>query len=115
MTIKRGDIFLADLEPIKGSEQGKIRPCLVVQDDVANTYSPNTIIVPITSHIPDKFYPTVVVINSSESGLPKESAILCSQIRTISTRDRIIKKLGTLKSESMKKVDEALKVSLALE
>ncbi len=115
MIIKRGDILLANLEPVMGSEQGKIRPCLVVQNDTANKFSPNTIIVPFTSHIPDKFYPTVVVVSSVESQLPKESAILCSQVRTISVTDRTIRKLGALRPETMKKVNEALKVSLALE
>jgi mRNA interferase MazF len=115
MIIKRGDIFLTDLEPIKGSEQGKIRPCLVVQNDVANQFSPNTIIVPITSHIPDKFYPTVVVVKPNESGLQRESAILCSQIRTISINDRVMKKLSTLSLSKMQKVNEALKASLGIE
>ena len=115
MIIKRGDIFLTDLEPVKGSEQGKIRPCLVVQNDVANQFSPNTIIVPLTSHVPDKYYPTVVVVKPNESGLSKESAILCSQIRIISTNDRVIKPLSKLSPTKMKEVDEALKTSLALD
>ena len=115
MIINRGDIFLADLDPVKGSEQGKKRPCLVVQNDTANRFSPNTIIVPITSHIPDKFYPTVVVVRTIESGLPMESAILCSQIRAISVRDRVVKKIGALSQSKMKEVDEALKTSLGIE
>ncbi len=115
MIIRRGDILLAKLDPILGSEQVKTRPCLVVQEDISNQFSPNTIIAPITSSIPDKYYPTVVVISPRESGLPKESAVLCSQIRTISKTHRVIKKLGALKPETMKKVGQALKVSLALD
>ena len=115
MIIKRGDIVLANLEPVLGSEEGKIRPCLIVQNDTANKFSPNTIIVPFTSSIPDKEYPTVVIVQPSDSSLPKESAILCSQIRTISVEDRVIKKLGALNPSTMRKVNEALKTSLALE
>ena len=115
MIIKRGDILLVNLEPSLGSEQGKIRPCLVVQNDTLNQFSPNTIIVSITSAIPDKKYPHTVIISRLESGLEKESTILCSQIRTISIEDRILKKLGSLEAGTMQKVNEALKTSLALE
>jgi mRNA interferase MazF len=115
MTIRRGDIVLSNLEPVLGSEQGKIRPCLVVQNDSSNQFSPTTIIAPITSTIPDKKYPTLVIVEPEESGLKKESTILCGQIRTISVKHRVIKKLGTLKPGTMKKVDEALKTSLALD
>lgn len=115
MIIKRGDIFLVNLEPAYGSEQGKIRPCLVVQNDTSNKYSPNTIIVPFTSSIPEKDYPTIVIAEPKESGLEKTSAILCSQIRTISAEERILRKLGTLRPGTMRKVDEALKTSLALD
>ena len=115
MNIKKGNIFLVNLEPVLGSEQGKIRPCLIIQNDIANEFSPTTIVVPITSTIPDKQYPTVVIIEPQESGLDKASTVLCNQIRAISTKDRIIKKLGNLKPSTMKKIDEALKTSLALE
>jgi len=115
MNIKRGDIVLTKLEPVMGSEQGKIRPCLVVQHDIFNQYSPTTIISPFTSKIPDKPYPTVVVVEPNDSGLPEKSAILCNQIRTISKEHRIIKKLGTLKPQTMLQVNEALKASLALD
>lgn len=115
MIIRRGDIFLVNLEPVFGSEQGKIRPCLVVQNDTSNEHSPNTIIVPFTSSLPEKDYPTVIIVNPSESELEKTSAILCSQLRTISIEDRILKKLGILKPSTMKKVDDALRTSLALD
>ena len=113
MIIERGDILLVKLDPVIGSEQGKTRPCLVVQENVSNKFSPNTIIVPITSSIPDQHYPTVVVVRPQESGLPKESAILCTQIRTVS-KQRMIKKLGALKPFKMSEVDQALKESLGL-
>ena len=115
MSIKRGDIILVDLEPVVGSEQGKIRPCLVVQENVSNKYSPTTIIAAISSKFSDKDYPTEVIVNHPGSGLDKVSVILCNQIRTISVKDRIIKKIGALSSDVMSKVDEALKNSLGLD
>ena len=113
MNIKRGDIVLANLEPVMGSEQGRIRPCLVVQNDVGNKFSSTTIISPITSAIPDKNYPTAVIVDQQESGLKEKSAVLCNQIRTISREHRMIKILGSLKPQTMKRIDNALKVSLA--
>ncbi len=115
MNIKRGDLVLANLEPVLGSEQGKIRPCLIVQNDILNQFSPNTIVVPITSTVPDKKYPHIVIISGEESGLKKQSTILCNQIRTISTKGRILKKIGLLTHETMKKVDEAIKTSIGLD
>lgn len=115
MNLKRGDIVLANLEPAYGSKQGKIRPCIIIQNDIANKFSPTTIIVSFTSAIPEKEYPTVIIAEPKETGLNKTSAILCSQIRTISVEDRILKKIGTLKQSTMRRVDEALKTSLALE
>ena len=112
--IRRGDIFLVNLEPRKGSEQGGIRPVLIIQKDVLNTHAPTTIIAPITSKIYAKEYPTNVQFFSVSSGLKKESTILLNQIRTIDKR-RIGKKLGTLSNEFMNKVDRAIKASLALD
>jgi mRNA interferase MazF len=114
MQVKRGDVVLASLEPVKGSEQGKTRPCLIVQNDTANKFSNTTIIVPITSTIPDKEYPTTVHIEPNTAGLTQAGTILCNQIRTISIEHRIIKKLGHLQTEMMRKVDLALKASLQL-
>ena len=115
MIIKRGDILLVNLEPAYGSEQGKIRPCLVVQNDIANKFSPTTIIVPLTSAISGKQYITEPIIEPEESGLKERSAVLCNQIRTISIEDRALKTIGTLKPEIMKKIDDALKATLTLE
>jgi len=114
MNIKRGDIVLTDLEPVKGSEQGKKRPCLVIQNDTGNRVSPTTIIAAITSKI-EKEYPFMVRVQKGEGNLPKDSTILLNQIRTISIEHRTIKRLGVLKPTTMKKVDAALKTSLALE
>ena len=114
ITIKRGDVVLVKLDPVMGSEQGKTRPCLVVQNDISNEFSPNTIIVPITSKIKGKYYPTEVVATATELGLPIPGTINCEGIRTISISDRIIKKIGAIAPNTMQKVDGALKTSLAL-
>ena len=114
MNINKGDILLIDLEPVKGSEQGRVRPCLVVQSDLFNKYSPTTIIVPITSHLPDKNYPQTIIIKKENSGLKKDSAFLCNQLRTVSTKERTISRIGKLKSSALKRIDDALKISLGL-
>ena len=111
--LRRGDIILANLEPVVGSEQGEIRPVLVVQNDISNKYSPTTIIVPITSKKQTKTYVTNVPISAGESRLKKDSLILCNQIRTID-KFRIKRKISALNNEIMKKVDLALKISLSL-
>jgi mRNA interferase MazF len=114
MEIKRGDIFLTNFEQVKGAEQGRIRPALVIQNDLSNKFSPITIAIPITSKNYEKIYPTNVLIKREESGLKNDSTILTNQIRTIDKR-RLIKKLGILDSFIMKKVDMALKISLGLD
>jgi len=112
--IKRGDIVIVNLDPVKGSEQGKIRPALIIQNDTGNQYSPTTIIAPITSTIFSKEFPTNVQILSRESGLEKDSTILLNQIRTID-KSRIIKKLGKANDFTIRKVEIAIKTSLELE
>ena len=114
MIIKRGDVVLADFEPVKGSEQGKIRPCLVIQNDLGNLASPTTIVAAITSNT-EKEFPFTVFVQAGDGGLQRQGLILCNHIRSISINDRIIKKIGALKPGLMKKVDEALKTSLGLE
>jgi len=111
--IKRGDIVLVDLEPVKGSEQGKIRPALIIQNDIGNKYSPTTIIAPITSVVCSKEFPTNVQVSSKESKLDKDSTILLNQIRTID-KSRIVKKLSKINGIIMKKVEQAIIVSLDL-
>ena len=113
MEILRGDIFVANLEPIAGSEQGGIRPVLILQNNISNKYSPTTIIAPITSKKQTRAYVTNVPISTKESKLKKDSLILCNQIRTIDKK-RISKKIGKLDFEIMRKIDLAVKISLDL-
>ena len=112
--IRRGEIFLTNLEPVKGSEQGGIRPVLIIQNDIGNQYSTTIIVAPITSRIFEKEFPTNVFVSKKDSKLDKDSTILLNQIRTIDKR-RIIKRIGVLDSFTMNKVDRALKISLALD
>ncbi len=112
--IKRGDVILVNLEPIKGSEQGGTRPALIIQNDFGNMYSPTIIIAPITSKLFSKEYPTNVQLSKGDAGLDRNSTALLNQIRTIDKK-RVIKKIGFLDQEIMKKVDLALKVSLGID
>ncbi len=113
MKIKRGDISLVNLEPVVGSEQGRIRPVLIIQNDISNEYSPTTIVAPITSKVYEKEYPTNVFIAKQDSGLDKDSTILLNQIRTID-KSRIRKRLSSLNSLIMERVNLAIKISLGL-
>ena len=114
MEIKRGDIVLAGLEPVKGSEQGGVRPVLVIQNDDGNKFSPTTIIAPITSKEFTKEFPTNVAIPKQESKLNNDSTVLLNQIRAID-KSRVIKKISFLDFYFMNKVDLAIKVSLDLD
>lgn len=113
MLVKKGDIFLANLEPIKGSEQGGVRPVLIIQNDISNKYSPVAIIATITSKFFEKEFPTNVFLLKKESKLDKDSTILLNQIRTID-KLRLIKKISSLEGYFMEKVNLALKISLGL-
>ena len=113
MIIKRGDIFYADLSPVIGSEQGGVRPVLIVQNDVGNKYSPTVIAAAITSQINKAKLPTHIEINALEYGLIKDSVILLEQIRTID-KQRLREKIGRLDDELMGRVNEALGVSFGL-
>ena len=112
MKVKRGDIFYADLSPVVGSEQGGVRPVLVVQNDVGNKYSPTVIIAAITSQMNKVKLPTHVEV-SAEYGLPKNSVVLLEQIRTIDKK-RLREKVGFTDEFFMKKVDEALLKSVGV-
>ncbi|MCH7568855.1 MAG: type II toxin-antitoxin system PemK/MazF family toxin [Nanoarchaeota archaeon] len=112
--IKRGDIVIANLSPIKGSEQGGTRPCLIIQNDIGNEYSPTTIIAAITSKKFNNEYPTNVNLSAKDSRLDKDSTILLNQIRTIDKK-RIIKKISYLETHVMNKVELAIKISLELD
>ncbi|MEK6917762.1 MAG: type II toxin-antitoxin system PemK/MazF family toxin [Nanoarchaeota archaeon] len=113
MEIKRGDIFLANLEPVIGSEQGGIRPVLIIQNDISNKNSPVTIIAALTSKVFDKEYLTNVFVQKKDSKLEKDSTILLNQLRTID-RTRLIKKISFLNIDLMNKVEMAIKTSLDL-
>lgn len=111
MLIKRRDIFYADLNPVVGSEQGGIRPVLVVQNNVGNRHSPTVIVVPISS-VRKKNLPVHIQISSSE--LPKNSTVLAEQIRTID-RSRLRKYVGSLNRELMKEINGILKISIGVD
>ena len=113
MSIKRGDIYYADLSPVIGSEQGGVRPVLIVQNDVGNKYSPTVIAAAITSQHDKTQLPTHIKVNAVSSGLAKDSIVLLEQVRTID-KQRLKEKMGTLDNKSMGEVDNALSVSFGL-
>ncbi|HZK44407.1 MAG TPA: type II toxin-antitoxin system PemK/MazF family toxin [Syntrophomonadaceae bacterium] len=111
--IKRGEIYFAQLNPVIGSEQGGIRPVVVVQNDIGNQYSPTTIILAITSQINKAKLPTHIELKAEDYGLEKDSVILAEQIRTID-KTRLKQRIAALNEEIMHKVDHALAISLHL-
>ena len=113
MQVKRGDIFYADLSPVVGSEQGGIRPVLIIQNDIGNKHSPTVICAAITSKMNKAKLPTHVEIDAKKYQIVKNSVILLEQIRTID-KQRLKDLVCHLDKELMKKVDEALKVSFEL-
>lgn len=113
MNIKRGDIFYADLSPVVGSEQGGIRPVLIVQNDVGNRFSPTVIAAAITSQQTKSKLPTHIQLGTDNSGLMKDSVVLLEQIRTIDKR-RLKEKMGCLDPNSMDMVNRAINISFGL-
>ena len=113
MTVKRGDIFYADLSPVVGSEQGGIRPVLIVQNDVGNKFSPTVIAAAITSQKYKTDLPTHIKVNADGSGLARDSIVLLEQVRTLDKR-RLKERMGNLESWDMQRVDRALSVSLGI-
>ncbi len=111
--VKRGDIFYADLSPVVGSEQGGIRPVIIIQNDIGNKYSPTIIVAAITSQINKAKLPTHVEISSEEYGLNKDSVVLLEQIRTLDKK-RLKEKIGHMTDKDIQKVDEALLISMGL-
>lgn len=114
MIVKRGDIYYADLSPVIGSEQGGIRPVLIIQNDVGNKYSPTVIAAAITSQINKAKMPTHIELSASDYGLYKDSVILLEQIRTIDKK-RLKDKVAHLDKKLMKTVDEALSISFGID
>lgn len=111
--VKRGDIFYADLSPVVGSEQGGVRPVLIVQNDTGNRHSPTVIAAAITSQTGKARLPTHISLAAMSCGLPKDSVVLLEQIRTLD-KHRLRERAGQITPEDQKRVDQALDVSLGL-
>lgn len=118
MNVKRGDIFYADLSPVVGSEQGGLRPVLIIQNDIGNRYSPTVIAAAITSKTEKSRLPTHISVEARAvdggCGLARDSVILLEQIRTLDKR-RLRERMGRLDEERMRLVDRALEISFGLE
>ena len=115
MVIKRGDMFYADLSPVVGSEQGGIRPVLIIQNDTGNKYSPTVIAAAITSQTGKNKLPTHIEIGSKENGLKADSVVLTEQIRTID-KSRLKEKIGHIDDNKiMSRVNDAIGISFGLE
>ncbi|MDO5037587.1 MAG: type II toxin-antitoxin system PemK/MazF family toxin [Tissierellia bacterium] len=113
MIVKRGELYYADLSPVVGSEQGGVRPVVIVQNDIGNKYSPTTIIAAITSRSNKAKLPTHVPVSAKRTDLPKNSVILLEQIRTID-KTRLREKIGHFDEETLRSIDKAIKTSLGL-
>lgn len=114
VVIKRGDIYYADLRPVVGSEQGGVRPVLIVQNDIGNKHSPTVICAAITSRMNKAKLPTHVEIDAEKYGIVKDSVILLEQVRTID-KSRLKEKVCHLDPDILKRIDKALYVSFALD
>lgn len=113
MNIKRGEIYYADLSPVVGSEQGGVRPVLIVQNDIGNKYSPTVIAAAITSQHDKSNLPTHIKVDANGCGLAKDSIVLLEQVRTIDKK-RLKEKMGALDNGSMNMIDKAISVSFGL-
>ena len=113
MSVKRGDIYYADLSPVIGSEQGGLRPVLIIQNDVGNRYSPTVIAAAITSRMSKTHLPTHIDIYAEKAGLARDSVVLLEQIRTLDKR-RLKEKMGHLDDEAMDSVNSAIAISFGL-
>ena len=120
MSVKRGDIYYADLSPVVGSEQGGLRPVLIVQNDIGNKYSPTVIAAAITSRLGKNKLPTHIDVSRSDTvagdvfGLAKDSVVLLEEIRTLDKK-RLKEKMGHLDERIMRKVDDAITISFGLD
>jgi len=111
--VKRGDVFFADLSPVVGSEQGGVRPVLIIQNDIGNRFSPTVIVAAITAKIQKAKLPTHVELSAEAHGFDRDSVVLLEQIRTID-KQRLTDKITHLDEETMKKVNESLSISVGL-
>lgn len=114
MTVRRGEIYYADLSPVVGSEQGGVRPVLIVQNDIGNSHSPTVIAAAITSRQDKSKLPTHIGINAATCGLSKDSVVLLEQIRTIDKK-RLKERMGELDTPSMARINNALSISFGLD
>ena len=114
MLVRRGDIYYADLRPVVGSEQGGVRPVLVIQNDAGNRHSPTVIVAAITSRMNKAKLPTHVEVSAERYGIVKDSVILLEQVRTID-KSRLREKICHLESDIQRKIDRALLISLSLD
>ncbi|MBQ3199603.1 MAG: type II toxin-antitoxin system PemK/MazF family toxin [Firmicutes bacterium] len=113
MALRRGEIFFAELNPVQGSEQGGVRPVLVVQNDVGNNFSPTTIVLPITSRMCKAKLPTHVELSRKESGLARDSVVLAEQIRTID-KQRLQQRVAVLDELTMSRINQAMEISMGI-
>lgn len=113
MHVRRGEIYYADLSPVVGSEQGGVRPVLIVQNDIGNRYSPTVIAAAITSQTGKTRLPTHISINADKCGLSKDSIVLLEQVRTLDKK-RLKERMGNLDEVSMQKINQALTISFGL-
>ena len=114
MNVRRGDIYYADLSPVVGSEQGGVRPVLIVQNDVGNRFSPTVIAAAITSQRAKANLPTHILLDAETTGLARDSIVLLEQIRTID-KHRLKERMGRLDRTSMSQIDQALSISFGLD
>jgi mRNA interferase MazF len=113
ITPRRGDVYFVDFDPTRGAELRKTRPAVIIQNDIANRWSPVTIVAAITSHFDEELYPTEVLIRRGEGGLQTDSVALLNQIRSID-KTRLVRALGVVGAETMERIDRALVLSLGL-
>jgi mRNA interferase MazF len=112
-SLRRGDIYLVNFDPTFGAEVRKTRPALIIQNDIANRYSPIVIVAAITGRFDTPPYPTEVMLSPDESGLSLPSAVVLNQIRSVDGR-RLIKRIGRANASTMQRVDQAIQISLGL-
>lgn len=126
MNVRRGEIYWLEFDPVKGSEQGGLRPALVVQNDLGNQFSATTVVAAISRSLPPRPYPFVVVITPAQSGLPEASVVNCAQLATVQQSgpasrlrpprgETQVRQVGRLDEETMRQVDAALRYNLGLE
>lgn len=111
--VNRGDIWLVDLNPVRGSEQRGVRPCMVISNDVTNQYAPTVCAIPFTSNLTGRRFPINVVLTRDDTGLKADSLLLCGQLRTVA-KERLLRRLSSVSAERMPDIEKALKVYLGL-